>query len=88
MTRLAASVIALSLLASACSVTSRSEVSAPMPQPNDVRVVGPALEKYTQDRFMGEVWKLSGLSAHDRSIVTLAALITRNQTIEMPHYLI
>jgi 4-carboxymuconolactone decarboxylase len=87
MTRLAVTVMALSLLASACSVTSRSEVAAPMPQLNDVRVVAPALEKYTQDRLMGEVWKRPGLSPRDRSVVTLAALVARNQTIEMPHYL-
>ena len=87
MTRLAVAVTALSLLASACSVTSRSEVAAPMPQLNDIRVVAPALEKYTQDRLMGEVWKRPGLSPRDRSVVTLAALVARNQTIEMPRYL-
>nr|WP_300785125.1 carboxymuconolactone decarboxylase family protein [Enhydrobacter sp.] len=58
-----------------------------MPMPDDVRKVAPALEKYTQDRLLGEVWKRPGLSARDRSIVTLAALIARNQTIEMPYYL-
>ena len=58
-----------------------------MPQLNDVRIVAPALEKYTQDRLMGEVWKRPGLSPRDRSIVTLAALVARNQMIEMPHYL-
>ena len=58
-----------------------------MSKPNDVRVVAPALEKYTQDRLIGEVWKRPGLSPRDRSIVTLAALVARNQTIEMPHYI-
>src|SRR4051812_5306348 len=56
-------------------------------QSDDVRAVAPALEKYTQERLLGEVWKRPGLSARDRSIVTLAALIARNQTIEMPYYL-
>ncbi len=56
-------------------------------QANDVRTVAPALEKYTQQRLFGEVWKRPGLSPRDRSIVTLAALIARNQTIEMPYYL-
>ena len=50
----------------------------------DVRMVAPALEKYRQDRLFGDVWKRPGLSPRDRSIVTLAALIARNQTIEMP----
>jgi 4-carboxymuconolactone decarboxylase len=53
---------------------------------NDVRMVTPALEKYTQGRLLGEVWKRPGLAPRDRSIVTLAALIARNQTIEMPYY--
>jgi 4-carboxymuconolactone decarboxylase len=56
-------------------------------QANDVRTVAPALEKYTQERLFGEVWKRPGLSPRDRSVVTLAALIARNQTIELPHYL-
>ena len=53
----------------------------------DMQMVAPALEKYTQDRLLGEVWKRPGLSARDRSIVTLAALIARDQTIEMAFYL-
>ncbi len=52
-----------------------------------MRMVAPALEKYTQERLLGDVWKRPGLSVRDRSIVTLAALIARNQTIEMPFYL-
>jgi 4-carboxymuconolactone decarboxylase len=56
-------------------------------QANDVRAVAPALEKYTQDRLLGEVWKRPALSPRDRSIVTLTVLIARNQTIEMPYYL-
>jgi 4-carboxymuconolactone decarboxylase len=56
-------------------------------QANDVHTVAPALEKYTQTRLLGDVWKRPGLSSRDRSVVTVAALIARNQTIEMPYYL-
>jgi 4-carboxymuconolactone decarboxylase len=49
----------------------------------DVRKVAPALEDYTQNRLLGDVWKRRGLAPRDRSIVTLAALIARNQTTEM-----
>ena len=52
-----------------------------------MRAVAPALEKYAQDTLFGDLWKRPGLSLRDRSIVTLAALITRNQTAEMAHYL-
>ena len=53
----------------------------------DLRMVAPALENYTQGTLLGEVWKRPGLSTRDRSIVTLAALISRNQTAELAFYL-
>jgi 4-carboxymuconolactone decarboxylase len=53
----------------------------------EIGMVAPALDKYTQDRLLGDVWKRPGLSPRDRSIVTLAALIARNQTIEMTGYM-
>src|SRR5438132_172676 len=59
----------------------------PMLPPDGIRAVAPALEKYTQERLLGEVWKRPGLSPRDRSIVTLAALIARQQTVAMPYYL-
>jgi 4-carboxymuconolactone decarboxylase len=54
---------------------------------DDVRAVAPALEKYRRDTLFGGLWKRQGLSLRDRSIVTLSALITRNQTAEMAAYL-
>jgi 4-carboxymuconolactone decarboxylase len=53
---------------------------------DDVRTVAPALEKYAQGA-VAELWKRPGLSPRDRSIVTISALIARNQTIEMPYYM-
>jgi 4-carboxymuconolactone decarboxylase len=50
-------------------------------------MVSPALDKYTQGSLLGELWKRPDLSPRDRSIATLAALITRNQTIELPYHL-
>src|SRR2546430_1151975 len=52
-----------------------------------LRTVAPALDRYRQERLLGEVWKRPGLSGRDRSIVTLAVLITRNQTLEVPYHL-
>jgi 4-carboxymuconolactone decarboxylase len=48
-------------------------------------MVAPALEKYAQGP-LADKWKRPGLVPRDRSIVTIAALIARNQTIEMSHY--
>src|SRR4051812_42342164 len=70
------------------SLLSSSVVQADPTQPReDVREVAPALEKYRQDVLFGDLWKRPGLNLRDRSIVTLAALITRDQTTEMAHYL-
>jgi len=57
------------------------------PSQEDLHMVAPALERYTQETLLGGVWKRPGLSARDRSIVTLAALIARNQAAELPFYL-
>jgi len=53
---------------------------------NDGRTVAPALEKYAQGP-LAELWRRPELGARDRSIVTIAALKARNQTIEMARYL-
>nr|WP_259461216.1 carboxymuconolactone decarboxylase family protein [Paraburkholderia fungorum] len=55
--------------------------------PDDMRTVSPALEHYTNGVLLGDLWKRPQLPARDRSIVTLAVLIARNQTTEMPYYL-
>ena len=52
----------------------------------DVRMVSPALERYTQETLLGDVWSRPGLAPRDRSLVTVAALIARNQTIEMSYH--
>lgn len=57
-----------------------------MPSQTDVQSVSPALAAYTQTKLLGEVWNRPGLSARDRSLITVAALIARNQTVEMPYY--
>ena len=52
----------------------------------DLQSVTPALEKYTREALLGDLWRRPDLSPRDRSVVTLSALIARNQTIEMPFY--
>jgi len=52
---------------------------------NDIRTVAPALEKYVKGP-LADLWKRAELNPRDRSIVTVAALIARNQTIEMQYY--
>ena len=57
----------------------------PMQTTNDIRMLAPALEKYAQGP-LADLWKRPGPTPRDRSIVTISALIARNQTIEMPYY--
>ncbi|WP_349959228.1 carboxymuconolactone decarboxylase family protein [Rhizobium sp. ZPR3] len=52
-----------------------------------IQAVAPALDRYTSTTLLGGVWKRPGLSMRDRSIVTVAILIARNQTTELPFYL-
>jgi 4-carboxymuconolactone decarboxylase len=82
---LAAGLASLSLMASSPAYADPTK-AAPTLKREDVRTVSPALEKYTQERLFGDVWQRPGLGPRDRSIVTLATLVARNQTIEMSSY--
>jgi 4-carboxymuconolactone decarboxylase len=53
---------------------------------DDVRAVSPALEQYTKGPLLDGLWKRPGISPRDRSIVTVAPLVARIQTIEMPFH--
>jgi 4-carboxymuconolactone decarboxylase len=86
MKTLAATLASLFLVASSSAEAEQPNVAGRRLSPEDVRRVAPGLEKYTQDRLYGEVWKRPGLSRRDRSIVTVAALIARNQTLPMNYY--
>jgi 4-carboxymuconolactone decarboxylase len=49
----------------------------------DVASVSPALARYQEVTIQGDLWKRPGLSPRDRSVVTVAALIARNQGAAM-----
>jgi 4-carboxymuconolactone decarboxylase len=85
----AAAIISFCLFAGASAVAGQAstEGAKTMLTPEDVRAVAPALEGYAQKFVHGDLWKRPGLSPRDRSIVTVAALIARNQTAELPYYL-
>jgi 4-carboxymuconolactone decarboxylase len=88
MKRMAVMIAALSLVSTTWAQGQRTQTgrkSKPMQTINDITMVAPALEKYAQGP-LAELWKRPGLTPRDRSIVTISALIARNQTIEMPYY--
>lgn len=66
--------------------TTQPNIQSRRLSPDDVRKVAPALEAYTQERLDGEVWKRPGLTARDRSLITIAALIARDQTPALTYY--
>ena len=61
-----------------------SSALPPVPTLKDVRMVAPAFAKYTEGPLLDGLWKRPDLSPRDRGIITVAALVARNQTIEMP----
>jgi 4-carboxymuconolactone decarboxylase len=89
---LTAAVASLSLLVLACTradkraSTPKLNPLPPVLTPEDLRRVSPALERYAQGLLTGDLWKRPDLSPRDRSVVTVAALIARNQAVEMPHH--
>jgi 4-carboxymuconolactone decarboxylase len=67
--------------------TNKSDALPEISTRDDVRMVAPALERYTQKVLVNDLWKRPDLSPRDRSLVTLAVLIARNQTTELPSHL-
>lgn len=53
----------------------------------DIEAVSPALGRYANTRLAGDLWKRKDLSPRDRSLVTVAAVIARNQTVLLPEQL-
>ena len=53
---------------------------------DEVRSVSPALASYTKEALLTDLWGRPELSRRDRSLATVAALIARIQTIEMPFH--
>lgn len=49
--------------------------------------VAPALADITDNVLFGDVWKREGLSPRDRSLITVASLISLYRTNELPFHL-
>ena len=86
MRTIATTILSLGLLTPALGQVQPGQAGTTI-APSDVQAVSPALAQYTDKSLLGEVWKRAGLSPRDRSIVTLAILIARGQTVELPFHL-
>src|ERR1051326_6026634 len=85
-----AALIAALCLSTAVSAQAEEKPMAPSSSLSFLRledacIVTPALEKYI-DGPIADLWKRPELSIRDRSIVTLAGLIARNQMSEIAFY--
>ncbi|HKU00607.1 MAG TPA: carboxymuconolactone decarboxylase family protein [Paraburkholderia sp.] len=58
-----------------------------LPTLADIHAVAPALARYTTDTVMNGLWTRPQLAPRDRSMITVAVLIARNQAIELPFHL-
>lgn len=64
----------------------KAKETRPVLSNEDLGAVSPALEKYTRGT-LADLWKRPDLSPRDRSLVTVSALIARNQTHDLSHYI-
>ena len=86
--KLLAAAVASFCVAASCTHENRvneREDSMPMNATGDLGAVSPALEKAARGP-VADLWKRPGLGPRDRSMVTLAALIARNQATDLPSY--
>jgi len=90
---LAATLASLSLLGTSLAYadqtkgTPMSTTSSASATRDDIRSVSPALEKYATTTIQEGLWSRPGLTPRDRSIVTVATLIARNQAVDMPRHI-
>src|SRR5436305_2045198 len=60
-----------------------SAAAAESPSGKDIQMVAPALDKYTQERLLGDVWQRPGLAPRDRSLVTISVLVANGQVAQL-----
>ncbi|WP_308114903.1 carboxymuconolactone decarboxylase family protein [Rhodococcus opacus] len=86
-----AALASVSILASACTADAGDTDDSTntlsrrrTPTGEDIGKVSPGLQQYANNVVVEGLWSRPGLSPRDRSVVTVSALIARNNTVEMP----
>ncbi|HEY1879778.1 MAG TPA: carboxymuconolactone decarboxylase family protein [Caulobacteraceae bacterium] len=59
----------------------------PVPARGPFADVAPELDRLTREVLFGEVWERPGLSKRDRSLITVACLVSLYRTNELPFHL-
>jgi 4-carboxymuconolactone decarboxylase len=57
------------------------------PATSPLAATAPALAGYTEKVLFGDVWKRPGLSPRDRSLITVASLVSLYRVNEMPFHI-
>jgi alkylhydroperoxidase/carboxymuconolactone decarboxylase family protein YurZ len=78
--------IASAVFATACSEPS-GDANSTATRVESVESVSPALQRYGDEVLENQLWERPDLSPRQRSIVTVAAMIAQNQSLELPVYL-
>jgi 4-carboxymuconolactone decarboxylase len=66
---------------------SDAEENAPNPMRQEYGDFAPALVGFTLDTLFGEVWPRPELSQRDRSLITVACLVSRGNMAQLPGHL-
>ena len=77
-------VIALALSLSSGNIVADVNSQRGALSKSDLQAVSPALEYYAENTLTADLWKRADLSPRDRSIVTVAVVIARNQMVLLP----
>ena len=54
---------------------------------DDLKAVAPDFAKLTQDFVFGDIWKRSGLSQRDKSLITVTCLVALNRIEQVEFHL-
>lgn len=84
---LAATTLSLSMIISGATLAATTEARGgdeDSSREEKITMVSPALENYQRKTLEGDLWKRQALSPRDRSVITVAAIIARNQVALMP----
>ena len=83
MKRLVTTVLSLCLMVPLSAEAQEAKSMLDASTLDTVRKAAPALEKYARGP-LADLWRRPGLGVRDRSIVTLAAMVARNQAADLP----
>lgn len=54
---------------------------------DDLKAIAPEFAKLTQDLLFGDIWKRSGLSQRDKSLITVTCLVALNRIEQVEFHL-